>query len=249
MFPILNLGPLSLPASPLFQLIGFWLGTSLVERQAKKAGRNPELLSKMIWITIAAGILGARLSFIARYPSAFQGEWTSIFSLNLALLDPIGGIAISLATLYFLASKNHLLTWTLLDDLVPLIAVLLPAIYLANFASGTGFGMLTDLPWGVEQWNGYRHPVQLYYLVSGLVVLYLVVFRYNPSQIRPGLRFISFLTYTSGYLTFLYSFQDPLGNLIGGVRVIQFMAWVVFTACTFTYFKLKSSEVNDDAAE
>ena len=247
MFPILNLGPLSLPASPLFQLIGFWLGSSLAERRAKIAGRNPELLSKLIWTVVVAGILGARLSFIARNPSAFQGEWTSIFSLNLALLDPIGGLAISLAALYFLASKNDMLTWSLLDDLVPLIAVFLPAFYLANFASGSGSGMLTDIPWGVYQWGGYRHPVQLYYLFSSLAVLYLVAIRHNLNQVQPGMIFLSFLSYTSGYLTILYAFQDPMNNLVGGVRVIQFISWVVFTACTFTLYRLKSSEANDAA--
>lgn len=248
MFPIISLGPLSLPSAPLILLIGFWLGSSLAERKFKAAGKDPDQLGKIIWYTLLAGIAGARISFIARDPSAFAGNWKSVLSLNQALLDPVGGLAISLAVLYFLSVQYRVSWKELLDDLVPLFAVFAPAIFLANFASGKGIGLLADLPWGINQYGGARHPVQLYLALSGLIVLYLSSFHRGSVQTQPGSRFLNFLTYTSGYLTFLLGFQDPLGNTLGGLRINQVLAWVVFSGAIYFLYRLNRREVNHAAS-
>lgn len=243
MFPVINIGPLSLPAPQLILLLGLWLGSSLAERQIKKTGGNTDILFKIIWGVFLAGIIGARLSFIARNPSAFQRQWISVFSLNPALLDPAGGAVVLLTVGYYLAVKYQVANWSVLDNLVPVIAVLAPSLYLSKFAAGSGFGMITNLPWGINLWGGTRHPVQIYYLISSLVVLYLVVFRSNSNQYQAGSTMLSFLLYTSGYLTILSSFQDPAGNLIGGFRVYQLISWLVLTACLIIYNNLKTKEV------
>ncbi|RLD09084.1 MAG: hypothetical protein DRI65_00250 [Chloroflexota bacterium] len=245
MFPVINIGPLSLPSSALILLLGFWLGTSLAERQANQAGAKTDILFKVIWGVILAGIMGARLSFIARNPGAFQGQWTSVFSLNSSLLDPVGGAVISLLVGYFLAVKYQVATWSILDDLVPVFAVLAPALYLSKFATGSGFGMITNLPWGIDLWGGTRHPVQIYLLVSSLAVLYLVVFKRSPKQRQAGSTMLSFTLYTSGYLTILSTFQDPAGNLISGFRVYQLIYWTVLTIGIIVYIKLKTKEVKN----
>lgn len=243
MFPVISIGPLSLPAPQLILLLGLWLGTSLAERLVKKTGGTTDILIKVIWGVILAGILGARLSFIARNPSAFRGQWTSVFSLNPALLDPTGGMVISVTVGYYLAVKYQMANWSLLDKLVPVIAVLAPAYYLSKFASGSGFGMITNLPWGINIWGGTRHPVQIYYLLSSLVVLYLVVFKNNANQVQAGSSMLTFLLYTSGYLTFFSAFQDPAGYVIGGFRVYQLISWLVVTVCIVISIKLKTKEV------
>ena len=245
MFPIINIGPLSLPAPSLILIIGFWLGSTLAEKQAAKAGRDAALLSKILLYAITAGILGARLSFITRNPAAFLGDWNSILSLNPALLDPLGGLVISLAVIYLLATKNQQSIGHLLDDLVPFLAVLAPAFFLGNFASGSGFGMLTDLPWGLEQWGGLRHPVQLYYLLASLVVLYLVTFKTQPKELPGSSLFLSFFTYSAGYISFIYTFQDPQIYTVGGFRVFQLIAWAIFTICIYLNHRLKTKEVRN----
>lgn len=230
MVPVISLGPLSLPASPLILLIGLWLGSSLAESWAKKNGENDEILFKITWISILAGVLGGRLSFIARNPGAFQGEWLSAVSLNPALLDPAGGLLIAFAAGYIVAARGNKATLSLLDDLVPFFAILAPAVHLANFASGAGYGSITNLPWGIELWGALRHPVQLYYLISSLVVLYLAAASRGSKERLPGSLMLHFIIYTSGYLTVLSAFQDPGGNLIGGLRTFQLVSWAVFSA-------------------
>ena len=248
MFPIINIGPLSLPSSQFILLLSILLGSYLVEKQARKSFINAEDLFKIIWIAILAGILGARLSFVARNAGAFRDQWISVFSLNPALLDPEGGLLIALAAGYITAVKTDQADWSLLDKLVPFTAVLAPAIHLANFASGTDFGTLTGVPWGIELWGGNRHPVQLYYLIPSLVILYQMVFRYVSNENPAGTRMLSFVLYTSGYLTFFSSFQDPAGNLIGGYRTYQLICWFVFILCSLISLKIRMKE-SENAAD
>jgi len=151
-------------------------------------------------------------------------------------MDPAGGIVIALAAGYLTASKNKVISWSLLDDLVPFFAALLPALFLANFASGSGFGMLTNLPWGIAMWGGSRHPVQLYYFLCSLGVLTWIAIRSNPLNLKPGSHFTLFVFITSGYLTFFSAFQDPAGYLIGGFRISQLVFWALFSFCAFLVF-------------
>lgn len=245
MLPVINLGPLSLPAPQLVLILGLWLGTVLAERHVTRKGSDSDVLFKVIWISLASGILGGRLSFIARNPIAFQGEWTSVFSLNPALIDPVGGFLIALVAGYIVSSRNQQANGDFLNDLVPFFAVLTSTTFLANFASGAGYGTLTDAPWGIELWGGPRQPVQLYYLFASLVVLYLVVFRNNAQEQIPWATFLSFVIYTTGYLIVLSSFQDSAGNLIGGFRVTQLASWFIFTLCIFIFNRINNKEVKN----
>jgi phosphatidylglycerol:prolipoprotein diacylglycerol transferase len=246
MFPVLNLGPLTLPAPQLILLIGIWLGISLAEIKAKRSGHNAEILFKVIWVTILAGILGARLSFAARNPVAFQGQWISLISLNQALFDPVGGLLIAIAAGYIVAARNQHADWALLDDLVPFFAVLAPAVFLSNFASGSGFGTFSDLPWSIDLWGGPRHPVQLYYLFASLAVLLLITIGRGSIEQKPGSSIISFIIYSSGYLTALSAFQDPGGYLVAGFRPLQLFSWAIFTTFIFIHYAILSKEVNNE---
>lgn len=237
MLPIIDLGPLSLPVPPLVLLLGFWLASFIAEKQEEKTGGDPSILFKIIWTAIVAGLLGARLSFITRNLSAFQGQWISVFSLNPGLMDPAGGILIALTAGYFVSVRNHYAKYSLFDKLVPFFALLAPAIYLSNYASGAGYGTVTNLPWGIEIWGARRHPVQLYYFLSSLVVLYYLIFRTRTTSYPIGTKMLLFVIYTSGYLTLLSAFQDPGGLLISGFRIFQLLYWGIFTASILIYNK------------
>jgi len=242
MLPILDLGPLSLPIPPLVLLLGFWLASTLAEKQASKSGADPEIISKITWVAVAAGLLGARLSFIARNMYAFRGQWASVLSLNPALLDISGGLVIAAAASFYVASKNQRGDWSLLDQFVPFIALFMPAIYIANFASGAGYGTMTDLPWRIEIWGAQRHPVQLYYLLSSLVVFTILEIRKDTDPNPPGSRMLSFIIYTAGYITIFSRFQDPGGNLVGSFRTLQLTAWAVFTIAMLIAYQQQHRE-------
>ena len=233
MFPIINLGPISMPAPSLILLLGFWLGSVLAERKSKRFKVNPNLVEKVLWVCLLAGLIGARLSYIARYPSAFQENLFSIFSLNPNLLDPIGGLLISAAVGFAYISHQRISLLASLDSLTPFFAVMAIALSFSNFAAGTGFGTSTTLPWGISLWGELRHPVQIYHLVSGLVALYLISVRIQTNDHQPGFTFLLFVSLTSGFRLFFSGFQETASLVGDGIRLSQLTYWTILAISLF----------------
>jgi len=229
MFPTINLGPLSLPAPELILLMGFWLGSTFSERHAKQFNVDPLIIDKVLWITLLAGIIGARLSYVARSPFAFEGNLLAIISLNPDLLDPVGGMLISAVIGFLYLSKQHISVKSFLDSLSPFLGVMALALSLSNFASGSGFGTATVLPWGIELWGMIRHPVQIYYIIGGILTLFFLLRFFQAKNYQPGSIFTSFLSMTSGYRIFIGGFQDTRLVLFSGIRLNQVIAWAILS--------------------
>jgi len=250
MFLVLNLGPLSIPLPEFILLIGFWAGSALSERRAKLYYLDPNVLEPLLWTSLGLGLIGARLSFIARYPYAFKGQLRSIISLNPGLLDPVGGFLIAAFAGYIIITRRNLLLWTVLDSLTPFFGIMAAAVHLSRFASGNGYGSLSTLPWAVNLWGSNRHPVQLYLCGAAILTLIGVMQISYLKQPFPGNIFLSFTMATVGYFLFLSRYQAPGKILFEGLRVNQIVSWVIlcFTLLLSTLFSVsKRRIVIDDA--
>ena len=235
MFPIINLGPLSIPAPGFILLLGFWLGSVLAGRKAKLFKVDPGLLEKTLWISLLAGLIGARLSYIARAPNAFEGNVLSIFSLNPNLLDPVGGILISAAVGFLHISPHRISFWTFLDSLTPFFAVIAITLSLSSFAAGTEFGTPTTLPWGISLWGELRHPVQIYYLIGGLVTLFVILAIKQTNNYQSGFTFLFFISLTSGFRLFFSAFQESASIIADGIRPLQLAYWIFLAISLFLF--------------
>lgn len=103
MFPVLQIGPLSLQAPGLVLLLGLWLGLTLAERLAPRFGVNGDTLYNLSFIALIAGIIGARLSFAAQSLQNFLDKPLSLLSPSPNMLDPVGGAVIAIiASLIYL---------------------------------------------------------------------------------------------------------------------------------------------------
>jgi phosphatidylglycerol:prolipoprotein diacylglycerol transferase len=224
MIPSINLGPLSLPAPALILLAGFWLGIWLTQYKSRVLDIEAAFVDRLIWSCLAAGLIGARLSFLIRYPAAFQGDFISIFLLKPAMLDLPSGILLAAAVALFLVSRSSISLLRLLDGLTPFLGTMAAAVHFSHFASGSFFGVPTNLPWAIYLWNDFRHPVQLYFLAASLVILAYVSFTrvINPQ----GRLFLSFLALTSGYMLFLSKYQVA-SNVFWHLRTDQIAYWLL----------------------
>jgi phosphatidylglycerol:prolipoprotein diacylglycerol transferase len=115
---------------------------------------------------------------------------------------------------------------------------------LANFAAGTGYGTLTDLPWGIELWGGQRHPVQLYFFLSSLAVLILLVIKPGETDRPAGSSFLRYAILTTGYIIFFSAFQDPGTFVISGFRMSQLISWIILVLSIVIYHALHEKEVS-----
>ena len=230
MYPVINIGPLTLPTPAFLLIIGYFAGSYLLDKRSSSFSVNSELLDQTLWIGTLSALLGARLSYIAASPAAFKGNILSIFSLNPALLDPVGGFVIGAAAVLLVISRHKTDIWNFLDSFTLFLGGLLPAYFLSRFSSGDGYGLPTDLPWGIYLWGALRHPVQIYLTICAIIILVLALV-YAPLKGLPaGSTFLLFTAATSSYLLFFSAFQEPVSASISGFRSIQIVSWLFLLA-------------------
>jgi len=245
MFPVIQIGPLALQAPGLLLMLGLWLGLTVSEKWARHFKVSINQMYNLVFIALIAGIIGARLSYALQNLPVFLASPLSLFSLNPGLLDPLGGLAIALLAAWVYGSRKNSLSWTMMDALSGLFAVMMTAVGLSTLASGKAFGMETTLPWGIDLWGATRHPTQIYISLAGLLILGILWPRSGDadSALRlPGVTFLGFAALSSGALLFIEGFRGDSLTLPNGIRLIQILAWLVLAVSLWALGKkLKSA--------
>ncbi len=238
MLPVLPLGPLTLPVPGLLVILGLALGSWLAERAAPRLGLSAKWVSDVLFYSILAGVVGARLFMVLRTPDAFAQAPLSVFSLNPALLDPVGGVLTAVAVAGWLAQRRGVAWSRLADALVPFLAVMQVALALRAAAQGDMFGLPTDLPWGVELWGAVRHPVQLYWAAGALALLGLT-WRWIDEQAsgavdaRPGALFWRFVAGSAAWFVFVAGFRGDSPVSATGWRLDQVAGVLVLAVALY----------------
>lgn len=244
MFPTLQLGPLAFPVGALAILLGLWIGLWLSERHAPRFALAGEMLYNLALVGFIAGVIGARLVYLLRYPAAFLATPANIVSLNPGLLDPVGGMIVGgLAALVYGQRKN-LPLWPTLDSLTSGLAILAIGVGVAHLANGDAFGAPTALPWAVRLWGAERHPTQIYEILAAVLVLWLTWPRKSAQPSAAGVRFLYFIAWSAAARLFLEAFRGDSLLLTGGIRSAQVVAWLILGVSLWgIWAKMKSSTV------
>ena len=249
MLPIIQVGPLALQVPGVVLLVGMWLGLLLSERRARRIGDNPADLYNLVFIVLIAGVIGARLSYAITYPNAFSGNLINLVSLNPGLLDPFAGALIGIAAAVIYMYRRSLPAWQTLDNLTPLFAVMAIAIGLSHLASGNAFGSPTVVPWGIHLWGAFRHPTQVYEIITASLILIVILLidktRWSEAS---GNLFLVFLSLTAISRLFLEAFRGD-SILIGNeFRLAQVVAWLILAVCLGLYGRRISLQTHKEGA-
>jgi len=173
---MINIGPLSIQAAGFILIASLFNGLWTTTYFSNNLGTNGDLIENSILLGLIAGLISARVGFILQNPSALAGNPMAIFSLIPSMLNSSFGIFVGLLAAFIFAQKKHLPLWPSLDTLAPLFLFIFAGIHLSNYAIGNGYGLPTNLPWGIQLWNESRHPVNLYALVLLSIYFLGIVF-------------------------------------------------------------------------
>lgn len=239
MFPILQLGPLAIQTPGLFLLVSVWVGLSLAGKRSAQHGIHAEVLDNLVLASLAGFVIGGRLAYVAGNLSTFLTSPLDILSLNYSLFDLTGGIGIAVLTGLIFGQRKMLSFWPTLDALTPFFATLMVGIGAAHLASGTAFGKMTSLPWGIELFGAKRHPSQVYEIAAALFILSLVG-RRKPLE-TPGRQFLLFIAFSAGAALFLAAFRGDSVLVAGGLRLEQITAWIVLAIALFGIERLNAN--------
>lgn len=239
MFPVMQLGGLSIQTSGLILLAGLWVALSVVERYAPRLGADTEEISNLSFYSLIGAILGARLVYVLRFPATFSEHPVNVFSLNPGLLDPAGALVAALLVALIYGQRRQLDLLTTLDALMPGFAVLALTLSLSQLASGSSFGLPSELPWAIELWGASRHPTQIYSVLAFAGLLWLLVSRLIPAKRHKGSLFLMVAALSAIIRIFVDGLRGDEVALLFGLRSTQMAAWLVLAACLWLLLRMQ----------
>jgi phosphatidylglycerol---prolipoprotein diacylglyceryl transferase len=248
MFPVVRLGPFLLQTAGLVVLLSLWLGSGLAEREARRLGVEAATINSGIFVAVVAGLLGARLAYVARYASTYLANPASVFSLNTGTLSVPAGVMVGVLSAGFYWWRKHIPLRQTLDAITPLLAVLAIGLGVAHLATGSAYGAPTRAPWAVYLWDDYRHPSQVYEIVAATIVFGLVwrVRTYSPF---PGFPFLLWLTASAAARLLLEGYRGDSAFVLGGLRAAQLAALGVLLLGLWLMGRLARPGVTHSQAE
>ena len=226
MFPYLRLGPFLLQMPLLALLIGLYIGMSLTEREAKRLQLNVSAISNMIFYSLLAGLIGARLGYALEFPSLYSSNPLSLLALTPTTLSAWMGFAVALITFVIFIQRKNLPLRPTLDAIALGLALFMVFVGLAHILSGDSYGSPTSVPWAIRLWNDYRHPSQFYETFSALMT-FLVIRERFPKPEGAGLNFLLTIVLASASRVFLEAFRGDSVFWPGGFREAQVFALVL----------------------
>ena len=228
MFPFLHIGPLTIPTPGLIVILGLWVGLSIAEKYSKKWGIEASTIYNLIFTSLIAGLIIARLVYVFRYYPSFIEDPISIILPNPNMLDLSGGLVSGALAALIYANRKKLDFWRTADALMHIFAMLSISASLANLASGNAFGSPANLPWSIDLWGARRHPVQLYEMLGASLVLWILwPSRSWLSVLKPGGLVLLFLALTSLNKLVLETFRGDSILVFEHYRAMQVLALAV----------------------
>ncbi len=245
MFPYLRLGPFILPMASLALLSGLWLGLPLMEREAARLKMNVSMLSNVIFYSLLAGAVGARVGYALEFSSAYLANPFSLLALTPTTLSPSAGLVVGLTAFVIFIQRKELPIGPTLDALAPGLALFMVLVGLAHILSGDAYGAPTTLPWAIRLWNEYRHPSQFYEIFIALTV-FLVIRERFPKPEGAGMNFLLTIALTSASRVFLESFRGDSIFWPGGFRQAQVIALVIMVVSFYWIRKWMNSNLTEN---
>ncbi len=235
MFPYLRLGPFLLQMPLLALLVGLWIGAELLARESVRLKLIPSTIGNMVFYSLLAGVIGARLGYALEFPSLYLSNPLSLLALTPTMLSPLMGVAAGLITFAIFMQHKRLPLRPTLDALAPGLALFMVAVGVGHILSGDAYGAPAKVPWAIWLWNDYRQPSQFYETFLALMI-FLVVRERFPKPEGAGLNFLLTVALSSASRVLLESFRGDSVFWPGGFREAQVIALIIL-AISFCWMR------------
>lgn len=228
--------------------LGMIAAVSYVIFRTRKIGITVDDILDYALFTIPAGIVGARLYYVALEPDHFD-SFFDVINLRSGGLAIYGGI-IAGAIAVFAVSKYKKISFLAMADCTAPGVILAQAIgRFGNFTNGEAFGGITEIFCRMQLTNsltGYKticvHPTFLYESLWNILGFTLINIFYKKKQYDGQWFLAVFGWYGLGRMLIEGLRQDSL--MLLGFRVSQVLAGLIFIACLglLIYFAIKKPE-------
>lgn len=222
----------------LMLAIGVILCTFLLVNDARREKIRAEIIFDLVFWAVVGGIIGARLFYILLNYSYFIEHSEEIIMIQNGGLAWQGGLILGAVMTVSFIRKRKLFLPAILDLLAPYLALGQAIGRVGCFLNGCCFGKPVE--WGIyfPVHDAYLHPTQLY-LSGGLLIIFLILKRYQRSSEIPGLVFASYLILASCLRFGVEFFRADHEVLFLGLSIYQYVCFgVLMSAFLFSFVML-----------
>jgi phosphatidylglycerol---prolipoprotein diacylglyceryl transferase len=245
---LVHLGPLAVRWYGLMYVVAILMGLWIIKGYTARKGIDQDMVYRVLWWCIGAGLIGGRLYFVIQQPNFVQGyllQPQHILATWEGGMAFYGAIFLVILTLIWRARREHINPLVLLDAGVLFAAGGQIFGRIGNLINGDIIGYPSTLPWStvyqnpnswacLNPFNGTCNvPVQPaagYEMLGNIIVLALML--YLASKVRrPGILLVVYLfCYTiSQFLVFFTRANDYVDFLgITGLKQAQWTSIIVF---------------------
>ncbi|GAC1584478.1 MAG: hypothetical protein NVS4B1_25350 [Ktedonobacteraceae bacterium] len=258
---LLQIGPLALRWYGLMYVVAILIGLWFIKGYTQRKGISQQVVDRVVWWCIAAGVIGGRLYFVIQQPDLVSGyllqPWRILATWEGGMAF-FGAIFLVLATLFWRARVERVNPLVLMDAAVLFGAVGQIFGRIGNLINGDIIGYRSTLPWSTvyqhpHSWaclnpatcNVPVQPAAAYELLTNLVVLALLLFLVRRVT-RPGVLMLVYL-YCYVVTQFLLFFvrDNTIVSFLGldwGLKQAQWTSLVLFVILLpTTYFIMRRS--------
>ena len=245
----LHLGPLALRWYGLMYAVGIFVGLWTIRGYIQRKGINQEMVYRLLWWCVPAGLIGGRLYFVVQQPDVWQNyilqPWRILATWEGGMAF-FGAIFLVIATLIWRASVERVNVLVLIDAGVLFAAAGQILGRIGNLINGDIIGYPSTLPWSTVYQNPNSwaclqpstchvpvQPAAGYELLANVVLLALLLYL-SRWLTRPG---ILMLVYLYGYaLSQFFLFFDRANVVVNfldldcGLKQAQWTSIFLFIA-------------------
>ncbi|MFZ5845253.1 MAG: prolipoprotein diacylglyceryl transferase [Patescibacteria group bacterium] len=215
MYPILvSWGPIQIFSFSVFLIFAWLVFSFLFWKILRGGGVVEERIFDLTFYATLTSALGARLAFVTLHWELFSDTPLKIVAIWVQPgLSLYGGLITGLLTLIYLTRRYKIRLGLVLDALGLTIPAALLIGEIGSLLDGTQVGKITNSPWAMRYIGavGRRHPVQLYEMISLIVILLAVIFwakRSSQQKWPYGLVGIWFFALFAAFMFALEFFKD-----------------------------------------
>ncbi len=248
MFPVIcKIGPVTLYSYGLMLAIAVIVCSFMASRDARAVGIKSELVLDFIFWLVFAGILGARLFYIAINFNYFRENPLEIIMIQHGGLAWQGGfVCATLSSFWF--TRKHRLSWLQMADLMaPYIALGQAIGRIGCFLNGCCYGKkIINNVFPLFK-NSSLHPTQLY-LFIGLFTIFIILKRYQKAAKIPGEVFVLFMILEPMLRFFIEFVRADHDVIYRGLSIYQIVCLIFISVAIYVYTRLKSRAAKHKSA-
>jgi phosphatidylglycerol:prolipoprotein diacylglycerol transferase len=258
---IFQIGPFGVRWYGLMYVVAILVGLWAIRGYTERKGISQDLVNRVLWWCIAAGVIGGRLYFVVQQPDLVTGyllqPWRILATWEGGMAF-FGAVFLVIATLFWRARVERVNPLVLID-----VGVLFAAVgqifgRIGNLINGDIIGYRSTLPWSTVYQNPHSwaclnsatcnvpvQPAAAYELLTNLVVLALLLLLLRHTR-RPGILMLTYLyCYVITQFLLFFTRDNAIVSFLGlnwGLKQAQWTSLVVFLVLLpITYVVLRYS--------